>query len=240
MPRRFFLLAFALVLIAAGLGASSTQARALTDSEVIRGFNLTVFGAEFAPFGIQSRYVRKFNGPVRFHVYNLSRKDRNTSVKRFILSLNSLVYGLKTQVTNNAGSANFNVYIVDRADYVQVARERIYKRRAAPVPGKCLVRSVFTRNGIMRSDAVIVSDGGEALFQRCMREEILQGLGPLNEHPSLRYSMFNDRSRHTKFTRFDRLILNMLYDRRIRNGDSQEKIQELLPEVLGSAKRRVR
>ena len=52
--------------------------------------------------------------------------------------------------------------------------------------------------------------------------------------------MLNDRSRHTKFTRFDRLILNMLYDRRIRNGDSQEKIQELLPEVLGSAKRRVR
>jgi hypothetical protein len=85
---------------------------------------------------------------------------------------------------------------------------------------------------------VIVADEGEALFDRCKVEEILQGLGPLNEHPSLRESMFNDRTRHTQFTAFDRLILNMLYDRRIRNGATLEEVQKILPEVLRSARGR--
>lgn len=220
--------------------AWQVRAHAASDSEIIRGFNLTVFGAEFAPFGIQSRYVRKFNGPVRFMIHNLSKKDRKGQVSGFVASLNSSVRGLSTRTTNNPSAANFNIWIVDRNDYVKIAREKVYRRSTARIPGKCLVRSVFSRAGIIRSDAVIVSDGGEALFRRCMVEEILQGLGPLNEHPSLGESMFNDRSRHTRFTRFDRTILNMLYDKRIRNGASISAVQEILPDVLRDAKRAAR
>ena len=228
------------VAIVLALAITGLPARAASNDELLRGFNLTVFGAEFAPFGIQSRYIRKFNVPVRFNIINLAQRDRTATVAQFIRSLNGSVHGLKTSTTRNAALANFNVYVVDQADYVKVAREQVYKRSTARVPGKCLVRSVFSRSGIIRSDAVVVSDGGEALFKRCMIEEILQGLGPLNEHPSLKDSMFNDRSRHTSFTRFDRIILNMLYDRRIRNGASIASVQEILPAVLADAKRRVR
>jgi len=231
---------FALIVALGLLTAPAGSARAASDSEVLRGFNLTVFGAEFAPFGIQSHYIRKFTGTVRFHIINLSKRDRTAPVRKFILSLNGLVKGLKTQVTNNAVTANFNVYVVDQADYVQIARDKVYRRSTAQVPGKCLVRSVFSRTGIIRSDAVIVSDGGESLFQRCMIEEILQGLGPLNEHASLSESMFNDRSRHTTFTRFDRLILNMLYDKRIVNGATSQTVQALLPSILADAKKQVK
>lgn len=215
-----------------------SNAKAASDAEIIRGFNLTVFGAEFAPFGIQSKYVRKFNGPVRIKIHNLSAKDRTNSVRGFIRSLNRSVSGLSVATTNNAALANFNVYVVDRADYVKIARQKVYRRPTAQVPGKCIVRSVFSRAGIIKSDAVIVSDGGEALFKRCMAEEILQGLGPLNEHPTLSESMFNDGSKHTRFTRFDRTIMNMLYDRRIKNGASIEAVQSVLPSVLADAKRR--
>ena len=220
--------------------ATPLSAVAASDKEIIRGFNLTVFGAEFAPFGIQSRYIRKFGGPVRVKVHNFSAKNREDSVARFVQSLNRSIQGLNVSITRNAAAANFNIYVVDRADYVRIAREKVYKRSTASIPGKCLVRSVFSRAGIIRSDAVIVSDGGEPLFKRCMAEEILQRLGPLNEDASLNESMFNDRSRHTEFTRFDRTIMNMLYDKRIKNGASIENIQQLLPAVLADAKRRVR
>lgn len=223
------------------IGFFSPQAgHAASDQEIIRGFNLTVFGAEFAPFGIQSRYIRKFVGPVRFKIHNLAKKDRTRTITGFIGSLNRKIKGLRTGMATSSARANFNVYVVDRADYVKIAREKVYKRRTARVPGKCLVRSVFSRAGIIRSDAVIVSDGGEALFRRCMAEEILQGLGPLNEDPSLTESMFNDRSRHTRFTRFDRTILNMLYDKRIKNGASISAVQDILPAVLADAKRAAR
>lgn len=216
----------------------SQDSYAASDAEVIRGFNLTVFGAEFAPLGIQTKYIRKFSGQVRLKIHNLSKKNRTAQIKRFVRMLNSSVKGLQISVTNR--SANFNLYVVDRADYVKVARQKVYKRPTAKVPGKCLVRSVFSRNGIIRSDAIIVSDNGNALFQRCMTEEILQGLGPLNEHPSLRESMFNDRTKHTKFTRFDRLIVNMLYDSRVKNGTSLKNVQAILPDVLRDAKKRNR
>lgn len=214
-------------------------AKAASDAEIIRGFNLTVFGAEYAPFGIQSTYIRKFPGPVRVHVHDLATRKRAAEVTSFVRNLNAGVRGLSISVTNQPANANFLVYVVDRADYVATVRDKVFRRSNAAVPGKCLVRSWFTRVGISRSVAVVVSDGGEALFRRCMIEEILQGLGPLNEHSSLRESMFNDRSRHTSFTRFDRIILNMLYDPRIRNGADIETVQSLLPVVLQDVKRRL-
>jgi len=213
---------------------------AATDAEVINGFNLTVFGAEYSPFGYQSNYIRKFKGPVRFYIHNMSRRNRVRKVAGFILSLNRSIDGLRTEIVNRPEQANFHVYVVDRKDYIVTVRQKVYRQPTADTPGKCLVRSVFSRSGITRSDAVIVSDEGESLFDRCMAEEILQGLGPLNENTSLRESMFNDRSRHTRFTRFDRLILNMLYDKRIDNGATRENVQRLLPTVLRDAKRRVR
>ena len=216
------------------------QTVAATDAEVINGFNLTVFGAEYSPFGYQSNYIRKFRGPVRFYIHNMSRKNRVREVSSFILSLNNSINGLRTEIAKQPQQANFHVYVVDRKDYIATVRQKVYRQPTADTPGKCLVRSVFSRSGITRSDAVIVSDEGESLFDRCMAEEILQGLGPLNENTSLRESMFNDRSRHTRFTRFDRLILNMLYDKRIDNGATRESVQRLLPTVLRDVKRRVR
>ena len=219
---------------------SISPAHALTDKEILRGFNLTVFGAEYSPMGIQSHYIRKFNGVVRFKVHNLSSRNRRPQANQFINSLSRNISGLKTQIVGNPASANFNVYIVDRKDYRDVVLNKVYKRSFANVPGKCLVQSRFSRGGILRSDAVIVSDEGESLFKRCLIEEILQGLGPLNEHTSLSKSVFNDRSKHTRFTKFDRYILNILYDRRIRNGQSPRAVNKVLPDVLRDVRRRLR
>ena len=231
---------FATLLFVLVFSVSPSKSMAASDSEIIRGFNSTVFGAEFAPYGIQSRYIRKFGGPVRFKIHNYSKVNREGKVSGFIGTLNGKINGLNAVTTQNATSANFNIYVVDRADYVKIARERIYRRNTAKIPGKCMVRSVFSRAGIVRSDAIIVSDGGEALFQRCLVEEILQGLGPLNEDHSLSESMFNDKSRHTSLTRFDRTILSMLYDTRIKNGASIAAVQSILPNVLADVKKRIR
>ncbi len=224
--------------LALGLFGAILPAQAASDAEVIRGFNLTVFGSEYSPLGYQADYIRKFSGPVRFYIHSQSRRNRSAEVQSFILSLNRLIRGLTTRMARSPEEANFNVYVIDRKDYVATVRDKVYNSADASTPGKCLVRSVFSPSGIRHSDAVIVADDGESLFARCKAEEILQGLGPLNEHPSLMESMFNDRTRHTHFTRFDRLILNMLYDPRIQNGASKEAVQAILPKVLADAKRR--
>ncbi len=217
---------------------SPSPAGAASNYQIIDGFNKTVFGAEYSPFGIQTKYIRKFRSTVRFQIKNRSTLNRTRRVRSFISSLNHQIRGLKTVVVSSKAKANFTVYIVDRKDYASTVQKSVYRNERAKAPGKCFVRSVFTTSGIVRSDAIIVSDEGESLFRRCLVEEILQGLGPLNEHTSLRESMFNDRSRHTNFTKFDRYILNMLYDPRLKVGMPMNKVQSLLPKILGDIRKR--
>lgn len=214
-------------------------AHALSDEEIKRGFNLTVFGSEIAPLGFQARYIHKFKGEVKFRIHNLSSKNRTRSIRQFIGTLEKQISGLKVRIVGNGEAANFNIYAVNRANYIQTVREKVEKSRTANVPGKCLVKSKFSRAGMIRSDAVIVSDEGEALFRRCLIEEILQGLGPLNESTSLSKSVFNDTSKHTTFTNFDRLILNMLYDPRIKNGARLRSVSKVLDAVLADTRKRL-
>ncbi len=221
-----------------------SPARAASDSfsteEILRGFEKTVFGLEYRSWSWRPYLVKKFTQPVRFYVHNLSRRDRKAVVHRFVREIDRRIGGLKTSITNDPAAANFEVYVVDRSQYVSVVQRDIYKNDRAKVPGRCLVRVVSGRDGIKRSSAVIVSDEGEFLFKRCLVEEILQGLGPMNDDKALTHSVFNDASRHSRFTVFDQIILNMLYDPRIRPGMSMKQTKPILPLVARDARRRVR
>ena len=228
------------ILVTSILFAFATQSHAFRQSDLVEGFKKTAFGSEFSRLGFSSRYVRKFNGTVRFYVRSEVGVDHKRRVERFIRSLNRVSPNLSTKIVTKASSANFTVHVVRRRNFEDVVRKHILRRANAPVFGKCLVRSIYSRSGISRSDAVIVADEGDKLFRRCMIEELVQGLGLLNDDASLRYSMFNDTSRFTSFQRFDKALLIMLYDPRVKNGASMSSINPLLPSIANSAIKRVR
>lgn len=219
---------------------SPSLAQAASDEEIINGFNLTVFGAEFSNLLGKPKYIRKYSKPVRFMVHNFASKNRKPTVERFIKTLSTNIHGLHVSITNNARKAQFNVYIVDKKNYLKTARENIKGKARSNISGSCFVNVLHWRGGISRSDVIIVSDKGDALFKHCMIEEILQGLGALNDNQTSRESIFNDYSHHTNFTKFDKLIMNMLYDKRIKNGANIKSVQKHLPAILKDAKRKVR
>ena len=153
----------------------------------------------------------------------------------------SLIAGLAVDIVGSADEANFRVFVIDREAYRQVVSREVYgQSSSSSKPGKCLVRVVSTRSGITRSDAVIVADEGDFLFHRCMVEEILQGLGPVNDDATLEESVFNDRSRHSSFTSFDRHILNMLYHPLIEPGMTRREAARVLPGVAADVQSRLR
>ncbi|MEM9734848.1 MAG: DUF2927 domain-containing protein [Pseudomonadota bacterium] len=215
-----------------------------SDEQLIDGFNRTVFGSEYATILqrtglVGGNYVRKFAEPVRFHIVNRHTDASGQKVRAFIGSLNGYIKGLNARLVTRPWQANFTVYIVRRRDYARTVRRDVFRRSNAPVRGRCMVRAVFSRAGIARADAVIVADEGKDLFSRCMVEEILQGLGPLNDDRTLEHSIFNDESRFTNFRRFDRLILNMLYDPALPPGLPQAEAAERLPALLKRVRRAV-
>jgi hypothetical protein len=227
------------LLVALLLAVTGTPARAFTDAELIDGFDRTVFGSEFPTWGFQSYRVKKFAGPVRFHVDDRSRSGRRGAALSFIRSLPHRIGGLQVTIVDDPKDANFRVFIVDRSDYRQVVAGEVYGQTSTSfAPGRCVVRVVSGRGGIKRSDAVIVADEGDFLFRRCLVEEVLQGLGPANDDATLSYSVFNDRSVHSTFTSFDRFILDMLYDPRVRPGMRRAEANNVLPAVLADIRKR--
>lgn len=235
---RLFAILFAAFLLLSG--PSATQATRYSDQQLIKAFNATVFGAEYSSWGWHTRVVKKYVKPVLVYIDNRARRDRSSAVARFVGSLSAIIRGIEISIVDEPSKANFIIYVVDRKAYKDVVRNEVYRQRSMNVPGRCLVRVVSGPSGIRRSDAVIVSDEGEFLFKRCLVEEILQGLGPVNDNSSLKYSVFNDTSKYSSFTKHDRYILNMLYDKRIRPGMNQHEVSKVLPAVLKDARRRIR
>lgn len=239
MLRAMMLLAMALVMTLVLAGRSRAEGAPFTNQQLTEGFMRTVFGLEYRSWSWQPYLVKKYTGPVRFYVHNLAENDRRAVVHRFVLNLSKQIRGLQTMIEPSADSANFHIYIVDRVQYEGIVRKRIYDNPRADAPGRCLVRVLSGKRGITGSSAVIVSDEGEFLFRRCLVEEVLQGLGPMNDDESLEHSVFNDTSRHARFTPFDRYILNMLYDRRIKPGMNSDAALTVLPVVIRDTRKRL-
>jgi hypothetical protein len=228
--------AFGFLFLFALLGPAHAQ-RA-SDAAMIAGFNSVVFSSEITGPLSDGTYLKKFTSPVRFRIEHTSRIDRRAAVRRFVAQVDAAVDGLETTFVDEGQRADFIVHIVDRARYQEVGR-RVYGNPFMAVPGNCIVRANYSRQGLRRSDAIIVSDEGEPMFRRCMVEEILQGLGPLNDNADAPESVFNDTSQLTEFTRYDRLILNMLYDERLVPGMREADAAPLLPAILRDARRRL-
>ncbi len=234
--RRFARAAIVVAALALLSGPAHAQ-RLPSDAAMIEGFGKVVFGAEITGAFSDSSYLKKFAGPVRFHIENRAAIDRRAAVRAFLRQIDRQIAGLESGLAPSRTSANFVVHVVDRKDYQRTGRE-VYRSPFMRVPGNCVVRATYGRAGITRSDAIIVSDEGDALFRRCLIEEVLQGLGPLNDNADAPQSVFNDTSNLTTFTPYDRVLMNMLYDRRLAPGMSPAEAEPLLRAILRDARRR--
>lgn len=226
-------------LLLGGTNDGHAEAPSFTNKELTDGFMRTVFGLEYRSWSWQPYLVKKYTAPVRFYVHNLAKRDRRSMVHRFVLDLSRKVEGLQTTITSSADTANFLIYVVDRRQYEETVKTKIYDNTRADAPGHCLVRVLSDKRGINGSAAVIVSDEGEFLFRRCLIEEVLQGLGPMNDDDTLEHSVFNDTSHHARFTAFDRYILNMLYNQHIKPGMNSAAALTVLPAVIRDTRQKL-
>ncbi|PLW75006.1 DUF2927 domain-containing protein [Cohaesibacter celericrescens] len=231
---------FSALFVAFFVLASSCLAQAATyrDADVAEGFYKTVFGAEIKAlsWGSQTNRVKKYVTPVKVWIDNRARLNRLKTVRQFVSDLPRFIPGLEIRMARNSKDANFRIYIVDAEDYATTVQTEVFNNQKMRVPGQCIVRVLSRRSGIMRSDAVIVSDQGLSLFRRCMVEEILQGLGPVNDNESLTFSVFNDLTTYDHFTKYDRMILNMLYNPSVKPGMTLRQVKPLTPDLLQYAR----
>lgn len=245
-----FLSAFVLLAGCVGAGPRSVTTErvveAFSDEELIRGFMGTVFGSEVFRYGRQDRdtvsRVKKFDGPVRVHVVNRAGVDRSASVAEFVGVLDTTVDNLRIAMEANADRANMVVFLVDRADYRRTIRETLpddFDTGFLEGNACSAVTGGRRSTGLERAFVYIVANEGRRNFRHCLVEEISQSLGPVNDDVRLPHSIFNDSSDLAGFGVFDWFILNMLYDRRVRNGMTAAEVRTVLPAAIRDVRARL-
>ncbi|GAB5447317.1 DUF2927 domain-containing protein [Gymnodinialimonas sp.] len=228
MKRSFIALIAIIFLATMAVDAGAAQ-RGARPAEVSHGFFKTVFGLEYGGHA-DARRVKRFVTPVRFHISDRSGHNRTAAARRFVASLPRRIKHFDGRVVSSAQSANFRILIVKRKDFAAVVAREL-QADAIAMNARCLV-GVTTDGGRIRNSVAVIVGDDDYLFSRCLIEETLQGLGPMNDNPSLTNSVFNDRSKLATFTPFDQAILNVLYHPSVRPGMTKRQARSVLPHAM--------
>ncbi|QRZ15258.1 DUF2927 domain-containing protein [Paracoccus methylovorus] len=147
-------------------------------------------------------------------------------------------------VTLTGAAGNFNVLILNEDE-----RRAIAPRLSALMPGippddiaalrdlapqnYCAVFAYSNGNSPVYSQAValIRAELPPRLRRSCLHEEMAQGMGLANDSPRVRPSVFNDDEEFAYLTRHDELLLQILYDPRLRPGMTEAEARPIVLQI---------
>lgn len=214
----------------------SVERKSFTDAQITNGFFKIAFGAEFHVAGRVDR-IRKYAGPVRVFADSLATPDRRQQVAEVVADIRSRIKHLDIAMAEERDAANVVVTLVRDRDLAKTIRALYGRDRARQIQRslepQCL--SGFRKDPefrILKSDVLLVVDAGDFIFYDCVYEELLQALGPINDDPTVPWSMFNDKVQMGFFDVYDQYLLNILYDPRIQPGMTRQQVKDLLPQIL--------
>ena len=221
----------------------ASERTSFSDDEIKEGFFKTAFHAELQ-FDRRLERIRKFDEPVRVFVDSRGTPDRRAEIASIIADIHARVDHLDLAMTNDRQAANFVVTLVQSRDLAPTIRAHFgpdkAKRIQQSLHPQCLSGIGKDQSfRIRRAEAILPVDAGEFAFYDCAYEELLQGLGVINDDDLVPWTMFNDNVQMGFFDVYDQYLLNILYDPRVRPGMTKGDVAKLLPDVLPRVRARV-
>ena len=89
---------------------------------------------------------------------------------------------------------------------------------------------------IERSDVILTVDNGDFVFLDCAYEELLQSLGPINDTDERALDHVQRQRLDGLFRHLRPVLLNLLYDPRIKAGMTVAEVKAVLPDVLADVR----
>lgn len=230
-----------------------------TSTDLARNFLDIAFHDEFAdvggqlgPGGAEAR-LHRWERPVRFHVEfgpsvpTAQRASDRAEIAAYVARLSRLT-GIRMVLTSL--NPNFLV-LVDAPAERRASGPRILSY--APGTSRAALNSVLAMRPDIYCTAFSYSPGSTTYYDRslavirselpplmrkaCVHEELAQGLGLIDDSPRARPSIFNDDQEFALLTRQDELMLQILYDPRLRPGmtlaEAEPIVTVIAAELMG-------
>jgi hypothetical protein len=181
--------------------------------------------------------IHKFDHRVRFRISNTGRIDRTEIYQSVLEDLLFHVDKVDAAVVDTSTAPDVIVRLVDTKDFVSTLTAALGGSTASSFISqtnpRCTTRSRTDENGvILRADVFIVVDQGNDNFLDCAYHETLHAFGLMNHANDLPWTTLNQNRKVGYLSIYDRAMLQMLYDPKIRAGMTRSEVQSLLPEIL--------
>ena len=211
------------------------QFTTFTAAELERGFMALAFGSDLR-IGARPRGIRRFDHPIRAVVMGGGSVDRSARMRDVIAEYASTVPSLRLSPAN-AGEADIEVRLIDEKDFngalVAAFGPKIAKDFIARTDPQCMTSVKSNAAGdIVRSVSFIIVDKGDDVFLDCAYHELLHALGLSNHDQRNVWTTLNQNRMVGYLTVYDRDLLTILYDRRVRPGMSPAAARRVLPGVI--------
>jgi Protein of unknown function (DUF2927) len=207
-----------------------------TPRELERGFLALAFGSDLR-IGVKPRGVRRFDHAIRANVIAGGSVDRKAAMQRVIEEYARKVPNLHLTVAHDPANADIDVRLIDEKDFRAALRDafgaeitRTFINRTDP---QCMTSVKSDSEGeIVHSVSFIIVDQGDDVFLDCAYHELLHAFGLSNHDQHNPWTTLNQNRMVGYLSIYDRDLLTLLYDPRIRPGMTRRRVRRALPRLI--------
>jgi hypothetical protein len=206
-----------------------------TAAELERGFMALAFGSDLR-IGARPRGIRRFDHPIRAVVMGGGSVDRSARMRDVVAEYARTVPSLMLSPATGS-DADIEVRLIDEKDFngalYAAFGPKIAKDFIARTDPQCMTSVKSDANGdIVRSVSFIIVDKGDDIFLDCAYHELLHAFGLSNHDQRNVWTTLNQNRMVGYLTAYDRDLLTILYDRRLKPGMSPAAARRVLPQVI--------
>jgi hypothetical protein len=206
-----------------------------TARELERGFMALAFGSDLR-IGARPRGIRRFNHPIRAEIVPGGSVDRTAAMRTVLGDYARQVPGLHLGVASG-DDADVQVRLIDEKDFNAALEDafgaRVAKTFIARTDPQCMTSVKSNAAGdIIHSISFIIVDKSDDVFLDCAYHELLHAFGLSNHDQRNVWTTLNQNRMVGYLTVYDRDLLDMLYDPRIRPGMPPRAARAVLPRVI--------
>ncbi|HVV60940.1 MAG TPA: DUF2927 domain-containing protein [Pseudolabrys sp.] len=204
-------------------------------SELSRGFLALAFGSDLL-IGKRPKGIRRFDHPIVARVIPGGSVDRVAAMTRIIEEYAAKVPDLKLRAASDA-TADIEVRMIDEKDF-RSALEAAFGARVARTFVKrtdpqCMTSVKSNAAGeIVHSVTFVIVDKGDDVFLDCAYHELLHAFGLSSHDQHNAWTTLNQNRIVGYLTVYDRALLTILYDPRMRPGMTPAQVRRILPMII--------
>jgi hypothetical protein len=206
-----------------------------TAAELERGFLALAFGSDLR-IGARPLGIRRFDHPIRARIVGGGSIDRTIAMSRILNDYAREVPDLQLRETS-AADADVELRLIDEKDFQSALQlafgPKVARTFVARTDPQCMTSVKSTADGaIVRSVSFIIVDKGDDVFFDCAYHELLHAFGLSNHDQHNPWTTLNQNRMVGYLTVYDRSLLTLLYDKRIKPGMTSRQVRALLRKLI--------